>query len=330
LPDSWVDIAILLVVAWNIADGVRRGFLGAVIDLIGFVLSLIISLTFYPQVAEWASSTWPIPELLANPLAFAVLWIVTGLIVSIIGRLVMRPFASLIRGTALDILLSLIPSALKGVLVAGIVLTIILSVPPLAPGVPGFLAFAQLREGIRASQMAQVLVEQTASFDRFAREVVGEPLTETLTLLTVKPDETERIDLDFRVESPTFDEAAETQMLSLLNEERTRRGLGTLARDAAIDGVAREHAADMLRRGYFAHDTPEGDTPFARLRAAGVRFSVAGENLALAPTVTLAHQGLMESPGHRANILRPEYTRVGIGAAVADGRGRMFTEDFAN
>jgi uncharacterized protein YkwD len=93
--------------------------------------------------------------------------------------------------------------------------------------------------------------------------------------------------------------------------------------------VARGHSIDMLQRGYFAHETPEGRTPFDRMRDGGVRFTVAGENLALAPTVTLAHQGLMGSPGHRANILRPEFTRVGIGAAVADGR-RMFTQNFAN
>jgi uncharacterized protein YkwD len=103
-----------------------------------------------------------------------------------------------------------------------------------------------------------------------------------------------------------------------------------LVRDPAIDEVARAYSKTMLQRGFFSHDTPEGQSPFDRMRVGGVDFVVAGENLALAPTVTLAHQGLMDSPGHRANILRPEFGRVGIGAAVADGRGRMFTQNFAN
>jgi uncharacterized protein YkwD len=119
-------------------------------------------------------------------------------------------------------------------------------------------------------------------------------------------------------------------MLELLNQERVRAGLQPLVRDPTIDAVARAHSVDMLQRGYFAHETPDGRTPFDRMRAGNVQFSAAGENLALAPTVALAHQGLMDSPGHRANILHPAFRRVGIGAARADGRGRMFTQDFAN
>src|SRR6185503_18152883 len=73
--------------------------------------------------------------------------------------------------------------------------------------------------------------------------------------------------------------------------------------------------------GYFAHETPEGLSPFDRMRAANVRFLVAGENLALAPTLSLAHTGLMNSPGHRANILRPQFGRVGIGIMDGGMRG---------
>jgi uncharacterized protein YkwD len=325
-----VDIAILLVVAWNIADGARRGFIGSLIGLAGFALSLVVSLTFYPQVAEWASGQWPIPELLSKPLAFGALWIVTSIAVTIVGGLITRPVAWLIRGTTMDIVLSIIPSALKGLLVSGIILTIILAVPPLGPGMPAYQGFAQLREAIQKSQFAGALVERTAALDRFAREVVGEPLSETLTLLAIRPEAGERIDLGFTVENPRIDEAAEAQMLTLLNQERTNRGLPALVRDPALDAVARQHSVEMLQRGYFAHDTPEGRTPFDRMTAGGISYMIAGENIALAPTVTLAHQGLMDSPGHRENILRPEFKRVGIGAANADGRGRMFTQDFAD
>ena len=125
--------------------------------------------------------------------------------------------------------------------------------------------------------------------------------------------------------------------MSLLRKSRNEcfdwvglAGLKPLPPDPELTEVARKHSADMFARGYFAHYTPEGRDPFDRMREANVRFVTAGENLALAPTVMLAHQGLMDSPGHRANILRPEFGRVGIGAALADGRGRMFTQNFAN
>ena len=63
----------------------------------------------------------------------------------------------------------------------------------------------------------------------------------------------------------------------------------------------------MFQQGFFAHVDQTGTTPFDRMRAGGVSFRAAGENLALAPTVQIAHDGLMNSPGHRANILNPRY-----------------------
>jgi uncharacterized protein YkwD len=86
----------------------------------------------------------------------------------------------------------------------------------------------------------------------------------------------------------------------------------------------------MFARGYFAHDSLDGRTPFDRMRDANVRFLVAGENLALAPTLSLAHTGLMNSPGHRANILRPQFGRVGIGIMDGGMRGLMVSQEFRN
>jgi uncharacterized protein YkwD len=86
----------------------------------------------------------------------------------------------------------------------------------------------------------------------------------------------------------------------------------------------------MLARGYFSHYSPEGKTALDRLRAQRIAFLIAGENLALAPTVTVAHTGLMHSPGHRANILRPQFGKVGIGILDAGRHGIMVTQNFSN
>lgn len=330
MPENWVDIAILLVVAWNLADGIRRGFIGSLVDLLAFMLSVIVSVTFYVQLADFAAGQWGLPRLMARPLAFAVLWLATSTITGWVGRALGAPFSALLRGSPLDIVLSIPPAAVKGFLVAGLIITILLAVPPVPQGVPGQREFAAVREALQGSAIAAELVQRTAALDRAAREIVGEPLSETLTLLTVKPDTDERIALDFRIDNPAIDMASEDRMFELVNEERRKAGLRLLVRDPTIDRVARAYSVEMLQRGYFSHETPEGQTPFDRMRAGGVEFVVAGENLALAPTVLLAHQGLIDSPGHRANILRPEFGRIGIGAAVADGRGRMFTQNFAN
>lgn len=124
-------------------------------------------------------------------------------------------------------------------------------------------------------------------------------------------------------------EGAESRVLQLINRERSERGLVLLRLHRPIREVARDHSADMYRRGYFAHVNPDGLDPFDRIRAAAINFSFAGENLALAPTVELVHQGLMNSPRHRDNILKEEFTHVGIGVHAGPS-GMMVTQNFCS
>ena len=119
-------------------------------------------------------------------------------------------------------------------------------------------------------------------------------------------------------------------MLVLINKAREAEGLKPLKADPEIAVAARKHSADMFKRGYFSHTSPDGKTPFDRINDEKVRYYTAGENLALAQTLDIAHNGLMKSPGHRANILRRSFGRVGI--AILDGGiyGLMITQNFRN
>lgn len=120
----------------------------------------------------------------------------------------------------------------------------------------------------------------------------------------------------------------EMEMLNAINFERSKQGLKVLKPDPKLCMVARAHAADMFKRGYFAHNTPEGITPFIRMHEAGIYYKTAGENLALAPTLLQAHNGLMHSPGHRANILNPRFGRAGIGILDGGAYGLMICQEF--
>lgn len=106
---------------------------------------------------------------------------------------------------------------------------------------------------------------------------------------------------------------AERAMLRAINEERRAIGLDALSWCSECAEVARAHSEDMYRGGYFSHEDLDGNGPFDRMKAARISYGAAGENLALAPTVSEAHTGLMESPDHRANILRSGFHEVGIG-----------------
>jgi uncharacterized protein YkwD len=107
--------------------------------------------------------------------------------------------------------------------------------------------------------------------------------------------------------------ALENSMISLVNGERKKAGLKPLAYDAGLRSAALKHSQDMLDNNYFDHTSPVYGTFQQRLAASGVKCGPAGENIAYYPSMEKAHVGLMNSPGHRANILNTGFTRIGIG-----------------
>lgn len=118
------------------------------------------------------------------------------------------------------------------------------------------------------------------------------------------------------------------RLARMITIARASEGLGPLARDPQLDAVALGHAAGMARVERLAHDTGDGD-PLDRLRAAGIDAHYAGENVAHGVTLALAHRALWASPSHRANLLRRQFERVGVGVA-RDARGEVWAvEAFA-
>jgi uncharacterized protein YkwD len=111
---------------------------------------------------------------------------------------------------------------------------------------------------------------------------------------------------------------AEVRMLELLNQARREARVNPLQLDAELREVALAHSEDMADHGFMGHVSPSTGTPDQRRERSGVLVSMFGENVAMAATPEVAHQGLMQSPGHRGNMLRPEFTHVGIGAASTD------------
>lgn len=120
----------------------------------------------------------------------------------------------------------------------------------------------------------------------------------------------------------------ERQMLSLVNKERASRGLHELRPNLKLTQIARLKARDMIKKGYFSHTSPTYGSPFDMMRQFGIKYNYAGENLAGAPTVLRAHEALMNSPGHRKNILNENFHEVGIGIVNGGPYGKMFVQMF--
>lgn len=122
--------------------------------------------------------------------------------------------------------------------------------------------------------------------------------------------------------------ADELQLFQLVNQERLQAGLSELKIHTGLVELARLKSKDMIALNYFAHQSPTYGSPFEMMQKAGIAYSYAGENLAGAPTVARAHTALMNSPGHRANILNPNFTHVGIGIVDGGPYGKMVTQMF--
>jgi len=127
----------------------------------------------------------------------------------------------------------------------------------------------------------------------------------------------------------TIEPADEQQVLSLINQERTKAGVPPLTWDERLTAAARKHSQLMIDHDTLSHQLPGEDALLLRLTAQNVRTDHDGENIALNGDVASAHVALMESPKHRANILNPQFNMVGIGV-VKTGDLVYVTEDFAH
>jgi uncharacterized YkwD family protein len=120
----------------------------------------------------------------------------------------------------------------------------------------------------------------------------------------------------------------EQQMITLVNQERVKAGVKPLQVDMRLVKVGRMKSQDMINNHYFDHMSPTYGSPFDLMKAQGITFRTAGENIAGNWTVQAAHTALMNSPGHRSNILSPNYTSIGIGIIKGGPYGLMISQEF--
>ena len=314
---NWVDILLVLLIVLAVIAGWYRGFISSTLTLLTWAGSFAIAFLFYPYVANFLDKLFDAgPWLL--PLAFLLTAIISGTILSIIAGFISRTIPIEAHHNGVNRLLGIIPGAITGYLYAVILSALFLALP-LKDGIT---------EEIRDSRLGVQFAMQSEWANRKLAPVFDEAIRQTINSLTVKPDSDERINLTFKINSAKPKPEYENEMLKLINEERQKHGLKPLQADPELLPVARAHSQDMFVRGYFAHENPEGRDPFDRMRAANIHFSSAGENLALAQTVEIAHVNLMNSPGHRANILNPSFGRVGIGILDGGFYGLMISQEF--
>lgn len=315
---NWIDYLIFAVLAFYAYGGYASGLIRAVLDLINFILSFLIGLKFYGFIAGILISKFSMPAGFSNAIGFFIVTLIVEIALGILIRNFLSFDAPFFK--SLNKLLGILPGILSGAILTSFILVLIVALPVSAP----------IKHAVSASYVGNLLLSNTQGLEKELNRVFGGAISETINFLTVEPKGNEIVSLNFKAINVLPDPASERYMFSLVNKERAKAGVRELIFDNELRDVGRAHCSDMFKQGYFSHYTPDGFSPFDRMDEAGIIYTAAGENLALSPNTDIAMQGLMNSSGHKANILSEDFGRVGIGVIDGGIYGQMFCQEFAD
>lgn len=320
LSPDLIDIGIILILALYVLAHMRDGFLPLTAKLVSFIGAAVLAFITYERVSGLVAFQVTAPLGILEAIIFLLLFVIFQSLI----RWVLWSIFSLIPEDAhrsrVSQLLATVPAFLDGLILVSLILFLFVVMP----------FFPSIKRPIEESRIGGVLLAKASGIEVYLDQIFGQAAQESLGFLTVKPGAGEFVELPFQATKLSVDPEAEVRMLELVNAERAKVGAPPLVIDQTLVEVARDHSEDMWKRSYFAHTNPDGEDPFDRMRDGGAEFRSAGENLALARTVGRAHEGLMNSPGHKRNILDPSFGRIGIGVTDGGIYGKMFTQNFAD
>jgi uncharacterized protein YkwD len=317
---NWIDLLLILVVLVSVWASVQRGFIVSLLELLAWVGSLVIGFMAYRPFGMLLQKLIPSLGIWVSPLSFIILVTLFRFILTELANRIIVDVPVRVHKSPVNKVLGVVPGLINGAIWAALLGTVLLLLPITSP------SFNKSRD----SRLANQLVGGVTWMENKLSPIFSEALNRAAPKMTAEVNNEKSVELPYSVKDPKVRHDLEAQMLELVNKERTSRGLNPLKADPEMAVVARKHSVDMFARSYFSHYTPEGLDPFDRMHRDHLRFLTAGENLALAQTLSIAHTGLMNSPGHRANILNPSFGRVGIGVLDGGIYGLMITQNFRN
>lgn len=315
---NWIDYSILVVLAFYAYGGYSSGFIRALLDLANFVLSFLIGLRFYGLIAGILISKFSITQGFSNAIGFFIVTLFAEIIIGILIRNFLFLDPPILK--SLNRMLGIFPGILSGAILISFMLILIIVLPISAP----------VKRSVSSSKIGNFLLSNAQGWEKSVNNIFGGAISETINFLTVEPKSNEIVQLNYKTKDVLPDSTAEQDMFKLVNKERIARGLQEIVFDNQLRNVGRKHCKDMFERGYFSHYAPEGFSPFDRMDDAGILYNAAGENLALSPNTDIAMQGLMNSSGHKANILSTNFGRIGIGVIDGGIYGEMFCQEFTD
>ena len=319
---NWIDWLIVAALAFEVFQGWETGLFSLGASFLSLAGAMWLALTFHTQVSSFLSQKFGIASVWGNVFGFIGIAIFSQIIVGSILYALLARLPEAFLKSKMNSWLGAVLSLINGFLVVTFILLVILALP----------LRGTVKNDIKASTMGGYLVKLAERYAGSIETTMNEVGQQASQFMTIDPNSSETLSLDVTPAAADLKEDVvdERLMVTMVNAERIAVGAQPLTVNDELTNGARAHSRDMFMRRYFAHNSPDGQTPGDRIHAAGITFTDAGENLAYAPDVNTAHRGLMNSPEHKKNILDPAFHRIGIGIISTDSYGLMVTQDFAN
>jgi uncharacterized protein YkwD len=321
LGGNWVDLIFIVILLYFILS--NRGLIDTVLDIAGFLFSLLLSYRLYNFFGKLLTYNFSFPPGISNAAGFFIAWFIVEIIIFFGLTLLSLHIFDRFKKNQINQILGYPAGGVHACIIFLFFVSLVFALP-----VKG-----QVKQAIIDSRTGPYFVNLSQSTEKRVKNVFGEAISESINFLTVKPQSNETLALGFRLSENQIkpDPESEAKMLELVNQERSQRGLGKLVADDTLRTDSRAYAREMFKNGFFAHVSQvDGSSPAERAARFDIEYTVLGENLAFAPDVYIAHQGLMNSEGHRKNILEPQFKKVGLGVIDGGYYGKMFVQTFSD
>lgn len=317
-----LDFLLGLYLAGLLLRGWIRGFVKELLDLVGLVLGVIVAFRLSGPFGDLIADRFGVTPEWARIGAGIALFIIVGLGLAVVAHLL----GKVMRLPGLNLSNRLLGAGFAvawGITILLVVVSLLRALP-MPSAVDGALEDSTIVGALASPESPTQKVFQDLAGDNVLDTLLAlEPLIGNRRLVL---DEDDRVEIEAADPSEIevrIDEARTS--FELVNDARIEAGVDPLAWSDSLAAVALSHAREMYLEGYVSHVSPTTGTVGDRVRAEGLRLVVVGENLALAASPRAVHAGFMESEGHRENVLRPRFDRLGV-AAVRGPLGLMVVQ----
>lgn len=317
-----LDFLLGLYLAGLLVRGWLRGLVKEVLDLAGLVLGVVIAFRLSAPFGDFISDRFDVTPEWARIGAGIALFLIVGIGLSVLafwlGKVMKLPGLNLSNR-----LLGAGFAVAWGITILLVLVSIVRALP-LPSAVDETLADSAVVEAVASPDAPTQRLFQTLAGDDVLDTLLAlEPLVGNRRLVLDEDDVAQISPADPDELEVRAGEARDS--FELVNRARVDAGAEPLAWSDGLAAVALGHALEMYEEGYVSHVSPTTGTVGDRVRDAGIRLLVVGENLALAASARAVHDGFLDSDGHRENMLRPRFDRLGV-AAVRGPLGLMVVQ----